>query len=273
MALLGWIIGGLIGGAIGAGVWAGVAYGTHYEGGWIAVGIGVLAGTGVRMGSSNTGGQAAGLVAAVLAALSILAGKYFALQLVAGDVLGPQMLATASIANVVSAERGYTLPVSMDEPETLADMYPDDIWAEAERRYNALSAQEQQDLQDCPSLANPDYVVSVIAGELCKEREAAGQPVNWPLDMSAEMAWLKADFPPDIWSDAEGRWNAMTPDAQQIYHTQVRDLLKYEDAHVRSEIDALVRNEGYFATFTLYDILWFALALGAAFRIGSGPSE
>jgi hypothetical protein len=273
MPLLGWIIGGIIGGAIGAGIWAGVAYGTGYESGWIAVAIGALAGTGVRMGSSLTGGQAAGLVAAVLAGLSILGGKYFALQLVAGEALSPQMFATASIANVISAERGSVMPPNLEEAQTLADFYPPDVWAEAERRYSALSAQEQEVLKECPSFANPDYVLAVIAEELCKERAAAGQPVNWPMGMSADMAWLKADFPSDIWAESVVRWEAMTPTAQEAYREQVRNALRYEDAQMRSELDAMVASEGYFATFSMYDLLWFGLALAAAFRIGSGPSE
>lgn len=76
MNLIKAVIGGLIGGAIGAAVWAFIAYATGYEIGWIAIGVGFLAGAGVRVGAGNDAGGFTGVLAAVIALASIGAGKY-----------------------------------------------------------------------------------------------------------------------------------------------------------------------------------------------------
>lgn len=51
------IIGGVIGGAVGAAIWAGVAYGLHLHWGWIAWGVGVLAGSESRLARRETPGR------------------------------------------------------------------------------------------------------------------------------------------------------------------------------------------------------------------------
>jgi phosphate/sulfate permease len=70
------IIGGLIAAVIGAGVWAAIAYFTGYEIGWIAWGIGALVGFVAAKAAGDDAGDGLGIVAAVIAVLAILGGKY-----------------------------------------------------------------------------------------------------------------------------------------------------------------------------------------------------
>jgi len=64
-----------VGAAIGAAVWYGVAVATEYEIGWIAWGLGVLAGIGMVWGSGEEN-DLTGIMAAVIACLGILLAKY-----------------------------------------------------------------------------------------------------------------------------------------------------------------------------------------------------
>lgn len=69
-----------IGALIGAGIWAGVAIGTGYEIGWIAWGLGGLAGLGMAYGHEDNDGTAAGITAAGISIVGILAAKFFIYQ-------------------------------------------------------------------------------------------------------------------------------------------------------------------------------------------------
>lgn len=68
------VVFGAVAAAIGAGVWAGIAYLTNYQIGWIAIGVGFLAGLGVRVGGRGAG-VPFGIVGALLAALGVGMGN------------------------------------------------------------------------------------------------------------------------------------------------------------------------------------------------------
>ena len=63
---------GSIGGLIGAGIYYGIAALTGYEFGLIAIGVGILVGFGVRMGSGGTGGRGYQFLAAALTYIAIV---------------------------------------------------------------------------------------------------------------------------------------------------------------------------------------------------------
>ena len=77
------VVFGLIGGALGALLWAGVVYVTEYEIGWIAWAIGGLVGFSVALGNKDRGRSpmAAGSLAVIITTLSIVAGKYAAVEM------------------------------------------------------------------------------------------------------------------------------------------------------------------------------------------------
>ena len=90
---------------MGAAVWAGIAYFAGYEVGWVAWGIGALVGVAVRFASkpdvSYTGDAAEdairelhaesdqigpGSIAAAIAIVAVLVGKYLAVMLLLGNI-------------------------------------------------------------------------------------------------------------------------------------------------------------------------------------------
>ena len=68
------IVGGIIGAVIGAAAWAVVTVATGYQIGWMAVGVGFLAGYGVRLMGKGISKQF-GIVGAILSLLGCLAGN------------------------------------------------------------------------------------------------------------------------------------------------------------------------------------------------------
>jgi hypothetical protein len=154
------VIGGVVGGMIGAGVWAAIAYFASLEVGWIAWGVGLLVGVGVAMGNRGEGSTAAGVMAAVIALLSVAAGKYAAVQLLVPDeselvansvaALENKELLVSYVADGVVVEfeaegRPVDWPAGSD-PQQAAEQadYPADVWAVAQARWDSMPADSQE---------------------------------------------------------------------------------------------------------------------------------
>jgi len=177
MNVLKMAVGGAIAGLIGAAIWAAIGYFTGLEIGWIAWGIGMLVGIGVRvvgsqeiasfdktqrkMVRSRVGaeGPLPGMVAAVLAVVSVLAGKYALVHLFLSapaasleDYLEDETMISSIADEVVfeheSQGRAVSWPagVSPEDAYERAD-YPPAIWTEAESRWNALPKEERASLK------------------------------------------------------------------------------------------------------------------------------
>ncbi len=151
-----WLIGGLLGGAIGAAIWAAVTVTTQREIGWIAWGVGILAGLGVRMAAGEDDGVPPGVLAAVIALASVAGGKFLAVHFLIEKVVAeagvPQISdqdVTAGIADEVvgeMVEQGKTLKWpegSTLETATKPEEYPKGVWAEATKRFQALTVEER----------------------------------------------------------------------------------------------------------------------------------
>lgn len=201
------VIGGCIGGIIGGAVWVAIAHFLHAEIGWIAWGIGVVVGMGVAItrGSGNVG-VPAGIVAAVIAVLSIVGAKYAVAAIAAANI----NLAAPTAENLISDEA--------------------------------------------------DSIVS--------ERMAGGKPVNWKPGMTADNASSQADYPADIWREAQARWEAK-PREQQDRELAERKAKREETG---ARMRAAIRDKVFQGSFGLFDLLWGVLAAGSAFKIGSGVS-
>ena len=99
-----WLVAGLIGGAIGVLAWVLVGYFTNYEVGWIAWGVGALAGIGVRAAARDTTGTAPGLTAAGVAVACVVAAKYLVVMLLLNKHM-PELPSTAVIRTEVMIAR------------------------------------------------------------------------------------------------------------------------------------------------------------------------
>lgn len=209
MDLIKWLVAGAIGGAVGAAVWAAIAYYGHVEISGIAWGVGALVGISVRVAAADDTCDFAGIVAALLAAASVLAGKYAAAKMFVDD----------EIAEIAGA-------IEVDDHRAL-------VW---------------------------------IADQLIDRRVQEGRPVNWPEGMTQEDAYEEADYPADVWAEAKASWDAMNPDQQAQYKQQVSDYLAADLENFRAEAQEAV----FTGTFSLWDLLFFCLAVGTAFMIASG---
>jgi len=152
------LIGGSVGGLIGAVVWAGISYLTNCEIGWIALGIGFLVGSGVRVGAKEWEGSLPGALAVLIALASIVGGKYAAASIM--DPIPINLYPTAEdvkkgMARSVVEEfqaKGAKLNWPMgNEPNQIEasvrlGIFPEVIDQEVEKRWNDLGVAKQQEM-------------------------------------------------------------------------------------------------------------------------------
>lgn len=156
---------GLAAGALGAIAWAAVVYFTEYEIGWIAWGVGAVVGLGVALGNADRrrSPTAAGALAVGITALSIVAGKYLAVQglmpsddeivaMFAGNLESEELL-VSYVADGVAAEfqaegRPVQWPAGVDPSNAAAQTdYPADVWNEAQGRWASLNETQRTEFR------------------------------------------------------------------------------------------------------------------------------
>jgi phosphate/sulfate permease len=154
MRFIGGIIGGVVAGLLGAIIWTLIAYFAHVQLGIIAWLIGGMVGVGVALGCKKDTGSETGALAAIIAVLAILGGKYAtAWAYVRSDPV-PHVAFTDNDAKVYTAhevvaefeEASKTLKWPEGQNDDIADEeshFPKDVWKEAVGRWDAKSSEEQ----------------------------------------------------------------------------------------------------------------------------------
>lgn len=155
------IVGGLIGGVIGAAVWGAIAYFTGYEIGWIAWGVGVVVGMGVRIAADGETGFGLGATASAVALASILAGKFMASYLIVDSIAttmskvevtdeqAQSYIADKVVEEYQAAGKTMKWPEGMDVESAEEEKdYPPEVWKDMKERWTAMSPAEQKDFRE-----------------------------------------------------------------------------------------------------------------------------
>lgn len=156
------IAAGVVGGVVGTIVWAIISYYANAEVGWIAWGIGFVVGVFVRVAAGESfEGPVPAVLAAGIAILSVLCGKYAAIHLavssvnlteVAVDVTDEQMM--VALADQIIEQREAKgqkteMPggIKLEDASKHAD-YPPAVWREASQQWSKLGPAAQQQQKD-----------------------------------------------------------------------------------------------------------------------------
>jgi len=129
--------GATVGAVIGAAIWAAISYFTGYEVGYVAWGVGALVGFGAHLGGGR--GAATGALCALLALLSIFAGKYYSIS----------FQAKAAIDNI--AEEGLTeetYQISKDEAQVFQRIASEDEYPAFMVEYEYTEAESAEEITE-----------------------------------------------------------------------------------------------------------------------------
>jgi len=209
MSLVNGVVASAVGGLVGALAWAGVSYAADYEIGWIAWGVGALAGYGMSLGLGGACDKSSGIVAALIALVSVFAGKYAAVHFAV---------------------------------------------------HRSLAEATSSPIED-------KSLVIRLADGVVEEWEAQGKPLTWPAGMTIEDAEGPADYPEGVWPEAQARFTAMSAPERE----RLRVELGEQRASALSAAESDFAVEGFMESLGPHDLLWGALAILTAFRLGSRP--
>ncbi|CAE7230895.1 unnamed protein product [Symbiodinium necroappetens] len=99
----------------------------------------------------------------------------------------------------------------------------------------------------------------VIADDIALSWQDQGRELAWPEGMTYEEAWDQSDYPVDVWRAMEETWDGLPESERED---------RIDDA--RADVDtytAALTKEVFWDSFSLFDGLWFLLALGSAWKI------
>jgi len=143
------VMGSVIGATLGFAAWVTIAYFADYVIGWIAWGIGLLAGVGYVAGK-GVGGAMGGATAAVVSVLAIVSAKAVVVQLQVNEGFN-----LAEYVQILEEDKPLTISYLADEVveqymqegkplawPSAAD-YPSDVWAEASGEWFRMNQDEQ----------------------------------------------------------------------------------------------------------------------------------
>lgn len=125
-------------------------------------------------------------------------------------------------------------------------------------------------------------MVTDIAVEVAKEREAAGIKDQWPDGMDLESASEPEEFPNAVWAKAQSRFDAMPADVREAERARMQAIADHGMSQMKEEVTSAVFKD--MATMTgdlndrpaiavrgmLWKVIFSVVAVGVSFSIGSG---
>ncbi len=134
-------------------------------------------------------------------------------------------------------------------------------------KYAAIHFLVEKELAEMPtmSMSAEDMMVS-IADEVVEEMETAGKTLNWPAGQTVETAEQADQYPAEVWTEATTRWAAIPAEEQQKQIAERTALMQ----QLAGAFQGMATNEGFKASFSPIDFLFFGLAIFTAFKLGSG---
>jgi hypothetical protein len=85
-----------------------------------------------------------------------------------------------------------------------------------------------------PGAVTEEYAVVALADVVVRDFEREGRAIEWPASVTQDTASEEADYPPDVWAEAEIRWLAIPPAERERYLSDVSHLWLLDREYVIS---------------------------------------
>ncbi|NUQ52073.1 MAG: hypothetical protein HUU19_05170 [Phycisphaerales bacterium] len=115
-----------------------------------------------------------------------------------------------------------------------------------------------------------DMMVMYVADLVVADKTSRNETISWPTGVTADTAEEEKDYPPELWKDAKARWVALDDATKEQYRMDVRRSIEQA---ATAMVNTLGAAEVFVQSFSFFDLLWAFLAVGAAFKVGSGAAS
>ncbi|TNF71558.1 MAG: hypothetical protein EP299_11455 [Acidobacteria bacterium] len=85
-----------------------------------------------------------------------------------------------------------------------------------------------------PGAVTEEYAVVALADVVVRDFEREGRALEWPAGITQEEATEEADYPADVWAEAETRWLAIPPAERERYMSDISHLWLLDREYVIS---------------------------------------
>ena len=120
-------------------------------------------------------------------------------------------------------------------------------------------------------ISDEEAALSWVADDVVTEWETdEGRDLDWPPGMDALTAgssyeYWPTGYPPEVVEEARSRWEDFTPESQQEYLNYAAE--DQELSHAVTSMSAVMFD------FSMFDVLWFGIAVVAAFGVGKSGGD
>ncbi|MEL7472160.1 MAG: hypothetical protein AAGK04_02500 [Planctomycetota bacterium] len=115
-----------------------------------------------------------------------------------------------------------------------------------------------------------EFVKTFLADAIAEREMEAGNELAWPDDSNADsFDATGADYPPEVWAETEAAWAAFTETDRQ----QWRDTAQHTVRTTFDQMSSMVTEGAFAASFGILDILFFGIAVFAAFKVAATEGE
>ena len=117
-----------------------------------------------------------------------------------------------------------------------------------------------------PEGVDDELAISYVADVVIEEHLEEGLPVRWPGGFAPENPAYESEYPVDVWREADDRFASLTLQQKNDFKQEIADYV----AEAMTDMRVEAQQAGFKESFGMFDILFIALAIGSAFKLGSG---
>jgi hypothetical protein len=111
-----------------------------------------------------------------------------------------------------------------------------------------------------------EFAISYVADEVVAAWHDEGRELAWPGGAAPSNPSTQAEYPHDVWAEAVAAWSDLSPQEQSDFKAEISGGMQQNAAAIR---DHAVQ-AGFRESFGALDILFVFLAIGSAYKLGSG---
>lgn len=122
------------------------------------------------------------------------------------------------------------------------------------------------ELTSGPDGVTDEFAISYVADDVVAAYHQEGRKVAWPGGVEPSNPSTQAEYPADVWREATTTWNELEPQERADFKAELASGLQANAATFR---EGAVQ-AGFKESFGALDVLFVLLAIGSAYKLGSG---
>lgn len=111
-----------------------------------------------------------------------------------------------------------------------------------------------------------EFAISYVADEVVAAWHQEDRELDWPGGVEPSNPSTQAEYPADVWSEAVAAWSGLSAQEQSDFKREISGGMQQNAAAIREH----AVQAGFRESFGALDLLFVFLAVGSAYKLGSG---